>query len=233
MKECELYAPLKECFEKMDYTVRGEVKNCDFVAEKDGHFVAVEMKMAFSLKLVYQGLERRKAADEVYVCIPRPKKGTRQKSWRNMFALLKEIDMGLITVAIDSPLKTVEVVLESGKNKTSERKRESLKKEFEGRFFDLNTGGINKTKLVTAYREKSVKMAALCSLKGELSTKDARELGLGNSEIILLRDNYYGWFERVRRGVYAVNEKGINEAKDKKTERLFEYYTNLFKEMDI
>ena len=66
MKESELYAPLKGKFEKLGYSVRGEVKNCDLVAEKDGRFVAVEMKTSFNLKLVYQALERRKLAEEVY-----------------------------------------------------------------------------------------------------------------------------------------------------------------------
>ncbi|MBE6008931.1 MAG: hypothetical protein E7235_07020, partial [Lachnospiraceae bacterium] len=65
MKEFELYAPLKERFEKSGYAVRGEVKNCDLVAEKDGHFVVVEMKTAFNLKLVYQALERKRLAQEV------------------------------------------------------------------------------------------------------------------------------------------------------------------------
>ncbi|MBQ2752689.1 MAG: hypothetical protein IJF29_01070 [Firmicutes bacterium] len=229
MKEYELYDPLKEKFEKLGYSVRGEVKNCDLVAEKDGRFVAVEMKTSFNLKLVYQALERRKLAEEVYVCIPRPKTGARSRSWRNMTELLKELKIGLITIAMDSPLKMVEVVIESGERERKGKKAEGLKKEFEGRNLDLNTGGVNKTKLITAYREKSIKMASLAVIKNEVSLKEARELGCDESEVKTFGSNHYGWFDRVRTSVYKVNEKCLEEIKEEKYKVIFEYYTNYFR----
>ncbi len=228
MKESELYAPLKGKFEELGYSVRGEVKNCDLVAEKDGRFVAVEMKTSFNLKLVYQALERRKLAEEVYVCIPRPKTGARSRSWRNMKELLKELKIGLITIAMDSPLKMVEVVIESGERERKGKKAEGLKKEFEGRNLDLNTGGVNKTKLITAYREKSIKMASLAAIKNEVSLKEARLLGCDESEIKAFGSNHYGWFERIRKGVYKVNEKCLEEIEEEKYKEIFEYYKNYF-----
>ena len=233
MKESELYSPLKNKFEQAGYMVRGEVKNCDLVAEKDGKFLAVEMKTAFNLKLVYQALERRKMAEEVYVCIPRPKTGARSKNWRNMTELLKELGIGLITVAMDSPLKTVEVVIESGKNKSSSKKAESLKKEFEGRSADLNTGGVNRTKLITAYREKSIKMAALAVIKEEITLKEARTYNCSEAELKAYGSNHYGWFDRVRTGVYRVNEKCLEDLKEEKYKVIFDYYTNYFRCLGI
>ncbi len=230
MKESELYLPIKAFFENMGYTVKGEVKGCDLVAEKDGRFVAVELKTSFNLKLVYQALERRKIAKEVYVCIPRPKNGARSRAWKDMVGLLKEIQVGLITVAVESPVKTVEIVIESGEKKGTGKKALSLKAEFESRSQDLNIGGVRRTKLMTAYREKSVKMAALCLVVGDVKTKTARELGCDNSEIRLLSDNFYGWFEKLGRGVYAISEKGREEIKEEKYNVLFEYYTKFFLE---
>ncbi len=233
MKEFELYAPLKERFEKTGYAVRGEVKNCDLVAEKDGRFVVVEMKTAFNLKLVYQALERKRLAQEVYVCIPRPKTGARSRSWRNMTELLKELGIGLITIAMDSPVKTVEVVIESGQRERKCKRADSLKKEFEGRRLDLNTGGVNKTKLMTAYREKSIKMAVLCIIKGEVSFKEARALGCDEGEIKAFGSNHYSWFDRVKTGVYRVNDKCLEEIKEEKYKEIFEYYTNYFRSCGI
>lgn len=233
MKESELYAPLKEKFEELGYSVRGEVKNCDLVAEKNGRFVVVEMKTSFNLKLVYQALERRKIAEEVYVCIPRPKTGARSRSWRDMTELLKELKIGLITIAMDSPLKTVEVVLESGERERKGKKAEGLRKEFEGRKLDLNTGGVNKTKLITAYREKSIKMAALAVIKEEVSLKEARTLGCDESEVKVFGSNHYGWFDRTGKGVYKVNEKCLEETKEEKFKEIFEFYTNYFKSLSI
>jgi len=191
------------------------------------------MKTAFNLKLVYQALERRKLAEEIYVCIPRPKTGARSRSWRNMTELLKELKIGLITVALDSPVKTVEIVLESGERERKGKRAESLKKEFEGRNIDLNTGGINKTKLITAYREKSIKMAVLLDENGEVSFKEARIIGCEERELKVCTSNFYGWFERVKKGTYKLTDRGIEEIKNDKYKALVEYYTDFFKNIGI
>ena len=110
-KETDLYEPIRAFLEEEGYQVQAEVKQCDIAAEKNGRLVVVELKRAFGLKLVYQGLERQSLTDEVFVAIPRPKKGAREKAWQDMLRLLKRLELGLLTVALDSPLKTVDVVL--------------------------------------------------------------------------------------------------------------------------
>ena len=109
-KESDLYAPVCEYFESVGYTVQAEVKNCDLVAVKDSETIIAELKTSFCLKLVYQALERQSVSDLVYVVIPRPKKGAKSTEWRNMLKLMKKLDIGIITVAMDSELKTVDIV---------------------------------------------------------------------------------------------------------------------------
>ena len=57
-KETDLYEPIRAFLEEEGYQVQAEVKHCDIAAEKNGRLVVVELKRAFGLKLVYQGLER-------------------------------------------------------------------------------------------------------------------------------------------------------------------------------
>ena len=65
-KETDLYEPIRAFLEEEGYQVQAEVKHCDIAAEKDGRLVVVELKRAFGLKLVYQGLERQSLTDEVF-----------------------------------------------------------------------------------------------------------------------------------------------------------------------
>ena len=127
-KETDLYEPIRAFLEEEGYQVQAEVKHCDIAAEKNGRLVVVELKRAFGLKLVYQGLERQSLTDEVFVAIPRPKKGAREKAWQDMLRLLKRLELGLLTVALDSPLKTVDVVLTPADSmiRKNKRKKERL-----------------------------------------------------------------------------------------------------------
>ena len=74
-KETDLYEPIRAFLEEEGYQVQAEVKHCDIAAEKNGRLVVVELKRAFGLKLVYQGLERQSLTDEVFVA---EKKGERE-----------------------------------------------------------------------------------------------------------------------------------------------------------
>ncbi|MBW7461137.1 DUF2161 domain-containing phosphodiesterase, partial [Paenibacillus sepulcri] len=63
-------------------------------------------------------------------------------------------------------------------------------------------------KLVTAYREKALRIAWALSLHGQLPPRRAAELtGVQRAAFIMQKD-YYGWFERVERGVYRLKESG-------------------------
>ena len=194
-KETDLYEPIRAFLEEEGYQVQAEVKHCDIAAEKNGRLVVVELKRAFGLKLVYQGLERQSLTDEVFVAIPRPKKGAREKAWQDMLRLLKRLELGLLTVALDSPLKTVDVVLTPADSmiRKNKRKKERLQAELEGR------------------RE------------GEISLAELRARGLEELAALLSR-NYEKWFVRVEKGVYALSEKGKIELKRADYAKVAAYY---------
>ena len=208
-KETDLYEPIRAFLEEEGYQVQAEVKNCDIAAMKDGQLVIVELKKAFNLKLVYQGLERQSLTDQVFVAIPRPKKGARETAWKDMLKLLKRLELGLLTVALDSPLQTVDVVLEPSDSLAwkNRKKREKVQAELENRQVDGNVGGMTRRKIMTAFREKSIRLACLLEKEGQVSLASLRECGMEDYVGILSR-NYDKWFKRVEKGVYALSEKG-------------------------
>lgn len=83
-----------------------------------------------------------------------------------------------------------------------------LLKEFEGRSGDYNMGGSTRRKLVTAYRERSLQCAMALHCHGPSAPRNIREwTGCANAGTIL-RDNYYGWFSRVQKGIYQLTPAG-------------------------
>lgn len=208
-KETDLYAPIRAFLEEEGYQVQAEVKHCDIAAVKDGQLVVVELKKAFNLKLVYQALERQSLTEQVFVAIPRPKKGQREKAWKDMLRLLKRLELGLLTVALDSPLQTVDVVLEPSDSLAwkNRKKREQVQAEMKNRQMDVNVGGMTRRKIITAFREKSIRLACILEREGQVSTAALRERGMEDCIGILSR-NYDKWFQRVEKGVYALSEKG-------------------------
>ena len=226
-KETDLYAPIRAFLEEEGYQVQAEVKNCDIAAVKDGQLAIVELKKAFNLKLVYQGLERQSLTDQVFVAIPRPKKGQREKAWKDMLKLLKRLELGLLTVALDSPLQTVDVVLEPSDSIAwkNRKKRDKVQAELENRQVDANVGGMTRRKIMTAFREKSIRVACLLEKEGQLSTADFRERGLEDC-IGLLSRNYDKWFQRVEKGVYALSEKGKEALENEDYAKVVAFYRN-------
>lgn len=208
-KETDLYAPIRAFLEEEGYQVQAEVKHCDIAAVKDGQLVVVELKKAFNLKLVYQALERQSLTEQVFVAIPRPKKGQWEKAWKDMLRLLKRLELGLLTVALDSPLQTVDVVLEPSDSLAwkNRKKREQVQAEMENRQMDVNVGGMTRRKIITAFREKSIRLACILEREGQISTAALRERGMEDCVGILSR-NYDKWFRRVEKGVYTLSEKG-------------------------
>lgn len=224
-KETDLYEPIRAFLEEEGYQVQAEVKHCDIAAVKNGQLVVVELKKAFNLKLVYQGLERQSLTDQVFVAIPRPKKGAREKSWKDMLKLLKRLELGLLTVALDSPLKTVDVVLEPSDSLAwkNRKKRKQVQTELENRQMDVNVGGMTRRKIITVYREKSIRLACLLEREGQVSLASLRERGMEDYVGILSR-NYDKWFKRVEKGVYALSEKGKEELENEDYAKTVAYY---------
>ncbi|MBQ3616095.1 MAG: hypothetical protein II993_08890 [Anaerotignum sp.] len=226
-KETDLYEPIRAFLEEEGYQVQAEVKDCDIAAVKDGQLVIVELKKAFNLKLVYQGLERQSLTEQVFVAIPRPKKGQREKAWKDMLKLLKRLELGLLTVALDSPLHTVDVVLEPSDSIAwkNRKKREKVQAELEQRQVDGNVGGMTRRKIMTAFREKSIRLACMLEREGQISTASLRERGLEDYIGIFVK-NYDKWFKRVEKGVYALSEKGREALENEDYAKAVAFYRN-------
>ncbi|MGW9127132.1 DUF2161 family putative PD-(D/E)XK-type phosphodiesterase [Paenibacillus chitinolyticus] len=217
--ETELYGPVKAYWEKLGYDVRGEVRHCDLVAVLEGEPpVVVELKRSLTVPLLLQGLRRQDVTHRVYIAIELPAKGRvpHRMTWADIRKLCGRLGLGLITVQFYKTRKpAVEVVCEppgSGDaapaRKTRKRAAERVLGEFRERSADYNVGGSRGLKLVTAYREKALHCALLIREQGPLSPRRLREL-TGNAKTpALLQRNVYGWFVRVRRGLYGLTRSG-------------------------
>ncbi|TKH44416.1 hypothetical protein C1I60_13985 [Paenibacillus terrae] len=220
--ETELYAPVKAFFESLGYEIKGEVRNCDLVGIKPEQQepLIVEIKKTFNLALVLQGMQRLKLSSNVYVAVERnrAKKGAVNQRWSELVGLCRQLGLGLLTVThykTKPPL--VEVLCKpagtSGGNRktvtprTGSRK-EKLLREFHARSGDHNTGGSTRRKLVTAYREKALRVAAALQNLGEAAPVQLARTAAVSGAAAVLQRNYYGWFERVARGRYRLTPFG-------------------------
>ncbi|MBN2876492.1 MAG: hypothetical protein JXL85_02455 [Bacilli bacterium] len=209
MLEKEMYPVIKEYLIKEGYTVKAEITNADLVAKKEDHVIVVEMKTSFTTKLIYQGIKRTHYSDFVYLAIPKPNtKGLHSANYKEKLTIVRRLELGLILVQVEKG--QVEVVLDpkTYHMKTNKKKRNKLAKEFELRKTSLNVGGISKTKVITAYKELT--LLVLDELKGgPKTTAYLKEQTKRKKVLDILQKNYYGWFERVKRGVYQITPLGL------------------------
>ncbi|MGF7046640.1 hypothetical protein J2T13_001138 [Paenibacillus sp. DS2015] len=218
--ETELYDPLKKFFEQQGYVIKGEVRHCDLVGVRDDlpEPLIVEMKKTFNLSLLLQGLERLKLSSNVYLAVERSraKRGAVNQRWGDLTNLCQRLGLGLITITFYKTKKPiVEMITHPNAAltypKNNKRRKTQLIEEFHERSGDYNTGGSNRAKLVTAYREKALRLAH--SLRdvdpAGVSPAYLRNLtGLSTASSIL-QNNYYGWFERISRGRYVLTQVGV------------------------
>ena len=214
--ESELYAPVKQYWEKQGYTVKGEVNHCDMVAMAPGEDVPViiELKKSFNLQLLFQTLDRLRLTDQVYAAVPYQarKRAASYYSWNDAVRLCRRLGIGLIGVQFfKTKPPAVDVLCRPG-DKSDGRKAPAkagrLVREFDNRSGDYNTGGVNGRKLVTAYRERALKIAELLSLHGVMAPRHIRDALSEPQAAAILQNNYYSWFERVQKGRYTLNEAG-------------------------
>jgi hypothetical protein len=210
VRETELYAPLHDYLCAQGYTVRSEVKDCDITATLDDELVVIELKRGFSTTLLIQATQRQRVTDSVYVALPEPPGWKRNMRWRRIQHLLRRLELGLIWVSFASTPPQVQIVFHPlpFERKHHARGRRAILKEIAGRSGEYNQGGSTRNKLVTAYRENALVIACQLDQQGALSPRQLRALGTGPKTQDILAHNYYGWFERVARGVYALSAAG-------------------------
>jgi hypothetical protein len=210
MRETELYAPIRDYLTANGYIVRGEVKNCDITAVSGDDLIVIELKTTLSLPLILQAVERQRRVESVYVAVPRNAAGLQGKKRWTMFRLLKRLELGLILVAMDAPPYRVEVAFHPIPYEQKRRKsdKRAILTEIAGRSGDYNEGGSTRRALMTAYRENVIRVACYLARLGPSTPKVLGELETGPKTLSILSSNFYGWFERVERGVYTINNKG-------------------------
>ncbi len=228
LQEVDLYKPIQTHFVHEGFDVYGEVRDCDMVAVKGDELVVIELKLTLSVDLLIQAAKRQRITEQVYIAIPKPKYRLRSKAWTDKCHLVRRLEMGLIIVSFSGSRAKSEVLFQPapfnhrksiGKSKV---KRKAIMKEINGRSADFNVGGSNRTKIMTAYKENCIQIAAYLEKSGALSPKALKQMGTGDKTQSVLSKNYYGWFERIKRGTYIISEKGLNEIKE--YPELLKYY---------
>jgi len=210
MAESDLYVPIKKFLERQGYEVKGEVEECDIVAVRgDEPPVVVELKLQLNLSLILQAVDRLGASDCVYVAFRVGKKHS--ASWRSrgkqVKSLLRRLGLGLLTVTARGK---VEAVLDPGpyKPRVVKERRSRLLKEFAERVGDPIAGGSANQKRMTAYRQDALRCAVALQRDGVTKVSVLAERTGVERAGPILRDNHYGWFERVEKGHYQLTPKG-------------------------
>lgn len=201
--ESDLYAPVKALLEGQGYSVKGEVKGCDVVAVRgEDPPVIVELKRAFGMALVLQGVRRLALSDAVYLAV-----GAWPKNLRDVKKLCRRLGLGLMVVVQER----VDILLDPAPYKPRKDKRRlgRLLGEHVRRVGDPNRGGSStKVPMMTAYRQEALRCAGLLARNGPMKVAALKVAAEAPKAALILRDDHYGWFERIERGIYGLTPQG-------------------------
>ncbi len=224
--ESDLFKPIQKYLINQGYSVKAEVLHCDITAVKEDELVVIELKKNLNLSLLIQAANRQKFADSVYVAIAREPSKRLPRNFKGACHLLKRLEMGLILVSFLKTKTKVEIIFHPSqyKKRKSHKVRRSIIREISGRTGNFNTGGSTGRPIVTAYRECAIHIACFLLKYDELSPAKLRQFGTSNKTQNILADNHYGWFERVKRGIYRLHSQG---------ERALEQYPDLVEHFKI
>ncbi len=231
-KESDFYIPIKKHFQNKGFEVKSEINDCDCVCIKDDLIVICEFKLKFNISLVYQGMDRQKITDYVYLCVPKYKGRVSYRNFLKSKNLCKRLGLGLIIVDGKNCLEVLEPICLN--NNINKKKKDSLLKEYNGRTFDLNTGGQTGTRINTAFREKNIKI--LCILEKDNQTSNVeliKQYGFDESIKGVLYRNVLGYFEKgEKRGYYKMSKIGKSALDDKANMKLVTFFRENIKNID-
>lgn len=216
MKESDLYPPLKTYLEAQGYEVKAEIGACDLMARRGAEPpVIVEMKLTFSLALVMQGVARQGGFDHVYLAVPISSDRGWKLRYREIIGLCRRLGLGLLAVQTGATA-AVEAHLDPGPYAPRKNTRHAarLLREFERRVGDPNIGGVTGVRRMTAYRQDALRCAMVLETAGPLrAAAVAKASGVARAAT-LMRDDHYGWFERIERGTYVLTPQGAAAISD-------------------
>ncbi|KAA9010384.1 DUF2161 domain-containing phosphodiesterase [Histidinibacterium aquaticum] len=205
MRESDLYPPVKAYLKGQGYEVKGEVGAADVMAVRaNDPPVVVELKRGFSLALFHQGIARQAAVEAVYLCVARPGAAALKRN----LGLARRLGLGVMTVRPRDG--RVEVHCDPGpfQPRRSPARAARLLRAFERLRGDPNAGGATRHGLVTGYRQDALACARVLAGEGPLRAARVAALAEVPQARRIMADNYYGWFERVERGVYGLTDAG-------------------------
>ncbi|MDQ0318526.1 hypothetical protein QO002_000664 [Pararhizobium capsulatum DSM 1112] len=205
--ETELYLPIKRFLEAAGYAVKGEIGGCDIVglgADDPPVVVICELKLSFNLELVLQAVDRAAASDEVWIAARVSAKGKGRERDRRFRDLCRRLGFGMLGV---SDLGVVDILVSPAAilPRKNTKRRSRLVAEHQRRKGDPTGGGATRQPIMTAYRQRTLDMARLLEA-GPLRPRDLKAAA-PDAAAILLR-NVYGWFDRLDRGIYGLNDTG-------------------------
>jgi hypothetical protein len=213
--ETDLYPAVKAFLEGQGYEVKAEVSGCDVVATRgDDPPVIVELKLAFNLTLLLQGVDRLALTDHVYLAVPRPRGRRASVDRRDVRALCRRLGLGLLTVVPGGPgAGNVRIVLDPGPYRPRKRSKRlaRLLGEHARRGGDPNRAGVTKTPIVTAYRQEALRCASLIERNGPATLKALRTTGVVPHAPRILQRDVYGWFQRIARATYVLTDRGRHD----------------------
>jgi hypothetical protein len=209
MRESDLYEPIKRHFQNLGYVVKGEVGAADVMAVRGNEpAIIIELKLGFSLTLFHQATERLRISDHVYVAVVRPEGKFGYKRLKLNQNLCRRLGLGLLTLRVRDQFVELHCMPEQYNPRKSAKKSKQIMKLFERLDGDPNSGGATRHGLVTGYRQDALKCATFLAISGaSKGAVVAKETGV-ESATSLMRNNVYGWFDKVEQGVYALNSTG-------------------------
>ncbi len=213
VKETDLYQPIKNYFTSLGYEVKAEINDCDIIAFRNNEPpIIVELKIRFSLDLILQGIQRLSISERVYIASFSIEKKSRNSIWnkrkKQILNLCKRVGLGLIRVQIETGDVTVLIEPTEFIAKSNTKRRKKVLNEFKKRQGDPNIAGSSKKKIITAYRQDALRCAIYLNSIDNNSLKNIRDMTSVQSAGSILQKNYYGWFDRVSRGVYRLSSEG-------------------------
>ena len=205
-READLYAPIKAHLTRQGYDVKGEVGAADVVGRRGDEIVVVELKTSFSLALFHQGIARLALTDHVYLAVPA---GGKTKALAANVKLARRAGLGVMTVRVRDGF--VEVLADPGPYaaRKSPRKKARLLRAFDRLDGDPNEGGATRHGIVTGYRQDAVKCARFLAVHGPSAGAKVKDWAEVPAATRIMRDDHYGWFEKVEKGIYALTPKGL------------------------
>lgn len=204
-----MYEPIKRHFQNLGYVVKGEVGAADVMAVRGNEpAIIIELKLGFSLTLFHQATERLRISDHVYVAVVRPEGKFGYKRLKLNQNLCRRLGLGLLTLRVRDQFVELHCMPEQFNPRKSAKKSKQIMKLFERLDGDPNSGGATRHGLVTGYRQDALKCATFLAISGaSRGAVVAKETGV-ESATSLMRNNVYGWFDKVEQGVYALNSTG-------------------------